>query len=286
MKLTRADRALRAATPCSSVLNQVASASSNPSASRDVRVDLARLLRPVVALAAAMSTRLARRIRARGGGRCECWLWEQRPKARPAFYLSSKSSSCLLLVLIVFVFDFGFQRGHQVGHFDGARAQSRPLSDARSSACSSVSVVSTPLAIGMPVSSDYTADGRGAFIADDFEMIGFAAYDRAQRDQRVEFAGLAICASVTPISSAPGTVTTMMSRSSTPSLPSSSRQDLEFRLPDVLVETSTDYADMQTFAVQIGSKGIWVHESVCPVMGWRVGSSYRNPSWSGKTRSC
>ena len=59
-----------------------------------------------------------------------------------------------IFVLVVFVFFLGFQRRDQVGHFDGHLGAVAALPAARACACSSVSTVSTPLAMGMPVSRE------------------------------------------------------------------------------------------------------------------------------------
>ena len=47
-----------------------------------------------------------------------------------------------------------------------------------------------PLPIGMPNSSCTLGDAARRLVGDDLEVIGLAADDRAQRDQRVEVAGL------------------------------------------------------------------------------------------------
>ena len=60
----------------------------------------------------------------------------------------------------------------------------------RASACSSVSLVRMPLPIGMPNSSATLGNAARRLVGDDLEVVGLAADHRAERDQRVEVAGL------------------------------------------------------------------------------------------------
>ena len=104
------------------------------------------------------------------------------------------------------------------------RAASRPFSSARAQAWASFSTVRIALAIGSWWSSDDAGDAGAAFVGDQFEVVGLAADDAAERDQRVEVVAVGQrLQRDAAISSAPGTLTCLMCLAATPSACSSAQ---------------------------------------------------------------
>src|SRR5690606_19235850 len=183
-KLSRSAGASRI-TPCNSVLYHCASASLKSSLSRMWASISPASCVPSPPRSSQAYTPCKANSRARRRA-LRALLREAPPAAAPRDLLVVKIVFLVVVVVVIIVVRLGLQRCDQIGHFHGCTGAVATL------------LGSANLGLLFGFRSEHAigdrntglqrdaADSRCAFVANHLEMVGFAADDGAQRDQRVE----------------------------------------------------------------------------------------------------